>query len=354
VAEAVILANPPAPLINLSEEPAMLAWPLMDPRKYQADGWHTFYRPVAERMGYANPFSVEGCPFKCDFCNIQAPFRDGERAANMAVNSYRFLAPQLFVEEVAYLVETFGIKYFKIPDEMFGLKESHVLAIAEGIAERFGDTLDFWCYARVDTANKPRMLEACRAAGIRWFGVGIEAGNSKVRSGQDKKFQDSDIFRVIGRINQAGIEVGTTFIFGLPGDDLESMRDTYSLACELNTPFASFYCTQALPGSALYARAKANGYPLPERPGGPGWIGHSQYGYECEPFYEGTALTPAQILAFRDLAHVDYFTRPKFREMLLVRPGFGEVALQSIDRWVDGARGLRRKIVEDAQRVVGD
>ena len=343
-----IVANPPAPLIDLSMEPAILGWSLMDPRRYQADGWHTFYRPAAERMGYANPFSVEGCPFKCDFCNIQSPFRDGERAAEMAVNSYRFLAPHLFVEEVEYLANAFGIKYFKIPDEMFALKESHVLAIADGIAERFGDALDFWCYARVDTAGKPRMLEACRAAGIRWFGVGVEAGNAKVRSGQDKKFKDDDIPRVIEKINRAGIEVGTTFIFGLPGDDRQSMEDTYRLACELNTPFTNFYCTQALPGSALYARAKGAGYPLPERLGGPGWIGHSQYAYECEPFYEGTALKPYEILAFRDWAHVDYFTRSEFREMLLTRPGFGEVALQSIDRWVDGVRGLRRKIIEQA------
>jgi anaerobic magnesium-protoporphyrin IX monomethyl ester cyclase len=357
--EGHMVRNRPAALLDLNEEPALAGWAYMDPRRYHADGWHTFYRPYAERAGYANPFSAEGCPFHCDFCNIQSPFRDGEMeneirkkglpmvAAAKPRNSYRFLRPELFVDEVTYLVENYGVKYFKIPDEMFALNEAHVLRIANLIAERHGDSLDFWCYARVDTADKPRMLEACRRAGIMWFGLGIEAADSKVRSGQDKKFEADDIYRVVGNIHAAGIYVGANFIFGLPGDTRESMQASYDLACSLNARFANFYCTQALPGSALYEEAQKSGYPLPERPGGPGWIGHSQYAYESEPYYAGTALTPAEIIAFRDRSHVGYFTRPEFRASLLADPKFGQVALDSIDRWVDGVRGLRRKLLEE-------
>ncbi len=342
--------NPPAPLLDLNEERVSPeAWALMDPRVYHADGWHTFYRPYAERAGYANPYSVEGCPFHCDFCNIQAPFRAGESLmdrGNVRRNSYRFLRPEFFVEEVTHLVETYGIKYFKIPDEMFALNAEHVITIANGIAERFGDSLDFWCYARVDTC-KPRFLEAARRAGIYWFGLGIEAANSKVRSGQDKKFGEGDIQRVVDQIHAAGAYVGANYIFGLPGDTRESLQETYELACQLNTRFVNMYCTQALPGSELYRQGVASGYPLPARPGGPGWIGHSQYAYESEPYYAGDALTPAEILAFRDWAHVSYFERAEFRSSILADPKFGQVALTSIDRWVDGVRDLKRKLLEE-------
>ena len=178
-----------APLIDLNEEPVSHdAWRLMDPRKYRAHDWHTFYRPLSERGPYANPYSREGCPFSCDFCNIQAPFRDGESLLPQKKNSFRDLRPELFVNEVEFLHEEFGVQYLKIPDEMFGAG-GHALRVADLVAERFGDALNFWCYYRVDTCQ-PNHIERLRKAGVRWIGLGIEAANSGVRDGQDKGFSD--------------------------------------------------------------------------------------------------------------------------------------------------------------------
>ena len=60
----------------------------------------------------------------------------------------------------------------------------------------------------------------------------------------------------------------------------------------------------------------------------------------------GDALTPAQILAFRDKSHVDYYSRPEYRAMMLVDKNFGEIAMRNIDEWVSDIRSLRRKILE--------
>ncbi len=350
-----VMHNAPAPLIDLNEEPALPGWSLMDPRKYRAHNWHTFYRDPADRGPYANPYSWEGCPFHCNFCNIQSPYREGERLLQVAgqatsKNSYRSLRPELFLEEVTYLVETFGVKYFKIPDEMFALNPAHVLAIARGVTERFGDSLDFWAYARVDTC-KPQFLEPLRAAGFRWLALGIEAANSTVRSGQDKQFGDDYVYKVVAEMNAAGIEGALNYIFGLPGDTMASMQATYDLAVDLNSPFVNFYCAQALPGSQLYREARESGYPLPERLGGPGWIGHSQYGYHAEPYYAGTALTPAQILKFRDEAQVAYYQRPEYRAKVLADPNLGAVALRNVDEWIASLAPdkLKRRLIEEAR-----
>lgn len=349
-----VVHNDPAPLIDLNAEPAILGWKLMDPRKYRAHNWHTFYRDFADRGPYANTYSVEGCPFHCDFCNIQAPYREGESyliqigQLKPGVNSYRFLRPELFVEELTFLRENYGVKYVKVPDEMFALNQRHVLDICRLVSEKHGDWFDFWVYARVDTC-KPRMLEPLRAAGFRWLALGIEAANSSVRSGQDKQFNDESIYKVVEQMHAAGIEGALNYIFGLPGETPESLRETYNMAVALNGAFANFYCTQALPGSALYREALANGYPLPERLGGPGWIGHAQYGYDTEPYFVGDALTPAQILQFRDWAHVNYYRRPEYRAKFLSDPKFGEVALRNIDEWVANIGKLKRRIVEEAE-----
>lgn len=344
-----VTRNSPAPPVDLNAEPALEGWKLMDPRRYYAHDWHTFWRNFEDRAPYANPFSREGCPYHCNFCNIQAPERDGEeymRAQGKlrpGINLFRELRPELFLKEVTYLVENFGVKHFKIPDEMFGLGE-HPLLIFDAIKELFGDSLNFWAYFRIDTL-KPKHMERCRAGGLRWTPVGIEAANSKVRSGQDKKFSDETAYTMVEALKAHDISIATNFIFGLQNETRESMRASYQMAAQMNGPFVNFYCDQALPGSADYLMAKAAGYLLPEREGGPGWIGHSQYSYECEPFHMGEELSPAEILAFRDWAHADYYSRPEYRSMMLADPHFGEIAMKNVDEWVKDIRLLKRKLL---------
>ena len=147
------------------------------------------------------------------------------------------------------------------------------------------------------------------------------------------------------RLHAADIEVGANYIFGLHGETRQSMEETRALAFELNTAFANFYCNQALPGSPQYVRAESAGYPLPARIGGPGWIGHSQYSKESEPFFEGMGLTPAEILRFRDETHVAYYRRPEYRARLGSDSKFGEVALTTIAEWIETVGSLKRDLL---------
>jgi radical SAM superfamily enzyme YgiQ (UPF0313 family) len=248
------------------------------------------------------------------------------------------------VQEVEHLVETYGVKMFKIPDEMFMLGD-HWKQIFKMITECYGDALNFWSYARVDTF-RPEDMEIYRAGGGRWAALGIEAANSQVRSGQDKRFNDDLIHRRVEAMHAAGIEGALNYIFGLENDTMESMQETFQLACELNGMYGNFYCAQALPGAnSLYREAKVAGFPLPERRGGPGWMGHAQYSWESEPCYLGNALTPAQVLEFRDKAHVAYYRRPEYRAKLLDDPNFGEIAMNNIDDWMKTIEELPRKLL---------
>lgn len=353
----VIAHAAPAPLLDLNLELAIDGWKYMDPRKYVCHHWHAFYQGLDKRMPYANPFAREGCPHKCDFCNIQAPYRAGEHAETLlgvrksGVNSFRSLTPENFVDEIKFLAETYGVRQFKIPDEMYGNGDTYPARVATLLRERLGlvcDELNIWCYFRIDSV-RVKDLELLRSAGFRWFALGIEAANSTVRSGQDKKFGDDYIPKIVSAVDSAGIEGALNYIFGLPGDTPETMQQTFDLACDLNGLYGNFYCAQALPGSALYEEAKASGYPLPERPGGPGWIGHAQYSYGSEPYYKGDALTPAQILAFRDKKHREYYTRPEWRRMALGKSHCGAKAVESVVEWMRmiAPENLKRRLLEE-------
>ena len=70
--------------------------------------WQCF-GALEERQPYASIYTSLGCPFRCSFCCINAPFE---------VNRYRMRKPDSVVSEIQMLNKKYGIKTFKIIDEM--------------------------------------------------------------------------------------------------------------------------------------------------------------------------------------------------------------------------------------------
>jgi anaerobic magnesium-protoporphyrin IX monomethyl ester cyclase len=220
---------------------------------------------------------------------------------------------------------------------MFVLNPKHYVAIAEGLAALpFADDLNFWAYARVDTVKEGH-LALLRKAGIRWLALGIESASQYVRDGADKRYSNEDIAEVVRVVQKAGINVIANYIFGLPDDDLNSMRATLQMACDLNTEFANFYSAMAYPGSPLYQQALSEGWKLPDT-----WEGYSQHSYETYPL-RTKHVDAATVLRFRDEAFDIYFTRPDYLDMTLDK--FGIEAVEHIQRMTKSK--LKRRLLEE-------
>ncbi len=167
------------------------------------------------------------------------------------------------------------------------------------------------------------MLPKMKKAGINWIAYGIEAGSQKVRDGVSKGRFDADKVREIIQItHDAGIEVVSNFIFGLPDDDMETMQETLDLAKELNCAYTNFYCAMAYPGSQLYNEAVAQGVQLPKS-----WTAYSQLSKDCLPL-PTKKLRSGQVLRFRDEAFDDYYTDPRYLDRL--REKFGQAAVEHV------------------------
>lgn len=327
----LIRSNPPALLLDdLDAEMPGVAWDLLPMDKYRAHNWHCFEH-INERQPYVSMHTSLGCPYKCTFCCINAPF---------GKPSYRLWSPETVIKEIDLLVTRHGVKNIKFVDEMFVLNRNHVLGICDKIIER-GYDLNIWAYARVDTV-KDEFLDKLNRAGFRWLALGIESGSKHVRDGVEKgRFGSPEIIQVVRKIQSAGINVIGNYIFGLPDDTYETMQETFELAVEANCEFANFYCAMAYPGSKLYNMAVEKGWGLPDS-----WIGYSQHSHETYPL-RTEALTNAQVLSFRDEAFLRYFSNERYLD--LVRRKFGEAVVRHI-RDMTGIR-LRRKLLEPiAQR----
>src|ERR1700730_15103236 len=322
--------NLSAPLIkDMDHDLHGNVWDLLPMEKYRAHNWQCF-GDLSSRQPYASIYTSLGCPYKCTFCCINAPF---------GTNRYRMRNPKAVAAEIDLLHDRYGVKTYKIIDEMFVLNERHVLGLCDELIARNYD-LNIWAYARVDTV-RPHMLEKLRKAGVRWLALGIESGSEHVRDGAEKSFTQSEIIDVVRQIQQAGISVIGNFIFGLPDDDIATMQETLKLATELNCEFANFYSAMAYPGSPLYRMAIERNWMLPAS-----WSGFSQHSFDCLPL-PTEKVSAAEVLKFRDDAFDRYFTNQRYLDMVTQK--FGWDTRKHIELMT--RHKLRRKIIEEMSAV---
>lgn len=299
----------PAPLVqDLDREMPGVAWDLLPMPLYRAHNWHCF--DGLRREPYAALYTTLGCPYKCSFCCIQAPFKSGEAVIGLkqSTNSYRYWSPDAVIAQIDTLVNEYGVRNIKFADEMFVLNRKHIEGICDRIIER-GYDLNIWAYARVDTV-RDGMLEKLKRAGFTWLAFGIEAASAQVRDDMDKGFGQEAIFETLHKVRKAGIHIGANFIFGLPEDDHASMQATLDLAIEICPEMANFYCAMAYPGSRLHELALAEGWPLPEQ-----WSGYSQHAVDTKPL-PTRYLSAAEVLRFRDQAFQTFYSHPRYLALM--------------------------------------
>lgn len=324
--------NPRAPVIeNLSKTLSDVAWDLLPLAggDYRAFNWMCL-QDLNNRQHYASLFTSLGCPYKCSFCAIHATF--GERRI-------RYWSPDWALAQCDILAEKYGIKNINLIDELFVFNPRHYLPVAEGLLRR-PYRLNFCAFARVDRVDRMSddELRLLKRAGFNWFKLGIESASVNVlRKAQKGRYDKEVVRRVVGRIHAAGIDLCANYMFGLPGDTMASMQETFDLALELNCAFPSFFCAMAPPGSDLYREALEKSIPLPDA-----WIGYAQQGYDFLPLPTET-LSAAEVLRFRDQAFNTYFTHPRYLGM--IESKFGKAAREHVEAMT--SIRLKRKLLGD-------
>ena len=318
-----IVEKVPQELLH-TELPGM-AWDLLPMDKYRTSNWHAFSNNN-QTSPFASLYTSLGCPYKCTFCCINAPFGG---------SGFRYWSPEVMISQFDKIAEM-GITNIKIADELFVLRTDHFMNLCELIHKR-GYKFNIWAYARIDTI-KEKYLETLKKAGINWLALGIESGVTSVRKDVVKgKFEDVNIRDIIKKIHAFDISVIGNFIFGLPEDTIESMQETLNLSLEVDCEMVNFYSCMAYPGSALYQTSIDSGLELPDS-----YVGFSQHSYECKPLAT-KHISASEVLKFRDHAFNQYFTNEKY--LNFVRNKFGEGTYQNIQEMTKHT--LKRQLLGD-------
>lgn len=297
---------------NLNELP-FVAWDLLPMDKYRAHDWHCFDH-INQKQPYAAIYTSLGCPYNCTYCNVRTLYNGKP--------GIRFRSPKRVVEEIDFLVKNYKVKNIKFLDELFAINEERVNQICDLIIKR-GYDLNIWAYARINTVNE-KMLEKMKKAGINWLCYGIESGSQKVRTGVSKLGFGQDLIRkVIKMTRDSNIYIHGNFVFGLPDDDFQTMRETLDMAKELNCEYVNFYAAMAYPGSRLYEEALKSDLEFPKS-----WLGYAQFNEETLPL-NTKYLSGKEVLRFRDKAFKEYYSNPEYLKM--IKEKFGQEVVLHIN-----------------------
>ena len=178
--------NPERPLIKNLD-----ALPFIDANCYLDE--ENFYLNFGIMTG-------RGCPFHCAFCHEGAHTRQ-----------VRFRSVENVLAEVDAYLKNFPANeeiYIFFTDDTFTLNTERVKQICMGLAERRKTrSLKFFCEGHIHTLYKnPEMIEYLAKGGCIRMQIGLEAGTEKVLKSYGKNTTPAEIFEVVRRCRDAGIQ----------------------------------------------------------------------------------------------------------------------------------------------------
>ncbi len=231
-----VVRNPDRPLNRNLDDLPLPARDLVDNSKYHIVSFPG--RPTAMVL------TSRGCPFSCTYCATHLFYKHRRNVRS----------PEAVVNEVEHVVKTYGISNFFFADDTFNIGEKRVVEICDLLQER-KLPIQWLCLGRVDTMTEP-MIRAMARAGCKEILYGIESASPDVQEQTKKNITREQMTNTVSLTLKAGIRVSAFFMFGNPGDTLESIRETSALARTLNPTFASFNISTPDPGTELYESVK--------------------------------------------------------------------------------------------------
>jgi radical SAM superfamily enzyme YgiQ (UPF0313 family) len=228
-----------------------------------------------------------GCKFNCDFCSIRAFYGASLRQRPLA--------------EVVQEIEGLRRRHiFFVDDNLFVNLEQ-----AKALFEALIPLNKLWsCQVSIDVARDPELLDLMRRSGCISVLIGFESLNpsnlKQMRKGWNVKWLD--YATSIQRIQQAGIMIYGTFVFGYDHDTVEAFQPTVEFATRHKFLLANFNPLTPTPKAALFNRLAQENRLL-----------YKQWWLDSEFRYGDATFAPRGMSA-QDLTRGCYRARTRFNQ----------------------------------------
>lgn len=215
------------------------------------------YKKFLKIENYFNPNALypmvtittsRGCPFPCTFCVYPQ---------TLMGRGFRLRSVENVVSEMQYIVENFPqAKAIFFEDDTMTVNKNRCKELANLILQK-KIKISWTANARVGLDYETMLV--MKEAGCRSFCVGFESGSQKILDNMKKKARLEEMKLFMANARKAGILIHGCFMAGLPGETMETLQETLSLAKRLNPDTAQFYPVMVYPGTEAYAWYKERG-----------------------------------------------------------------------------------------------
>ena len=233
------------------------------------------------RYMWASVQTVRGCPKHCSFCSVwrtdgqrprQRPYQQVvEEIVELRRRGFRFIA---LADDNFYPVTLEDLRMAARrgdPTQLRRLEQlrSDRFALMEELAQLPDDTV-FFTQITMEAAEDPEFLQFMKRAHIKGALVGVESVTKEGLKSIYKNFNESgeSLVTRLRSFRENGIHVLGSFIFGLPGDNLDSFDATLKVAEAADLTFAQFVMLTPFPGTLDFAAWEKSLGEDPERIGG--------------------------------------------------------------------------------------
>ncbi|MGE0464671.1 MAG: radical SAM protein [Vicinamibacterales bacterium] len=232
-----------------------------------------------------------GCPAGCKYCIKHVSYQW----------TVRLLSPERVVQEIKLLYDK-GIRNIHMYADLFTVNREQVMGICRLLIEQ-NLKIRWTCNSRVDYVDE-EMLSMMGKAGCWMISWGIESGNEAILKKAAKGANPKKAHEALTWARKAGIKNWGYFIIGLPGETLETIRETIDFSKTLPLELAIFHIAAPYPGTPFFFEVVKNGWFRP----GTQW--------------EQVDMDKDTVLQYENLSAEDlvYWQRRAFREWAL-RPG---------------------------------
>ncbi len=195
--------------------------------------------------------TTRGCPYTCTFC-ASPKFYD---------RKIRFRSPENVLEEIKLLVDHYGVREIHFEDDNLIQRRDHIEELC-GLLISNRINVSWACPngIRADKVDGP-LISLMKKSGCYYFAYGVESANQEILDNIKKNEKIETIEASINLAANAGISCQGFFIFGLPGENQQTIDNTIRFAKNSKLARAQFILLDVLTGSELWDTLKGKFIP---------------------------------------------------------------------------------------------
>lgn len=249
------------------------------------------YRIPMLKGPYTFIVTSRGCPAGCKYCIKHVSYQ----------YSVRLRSPEKIMQEL-WLLHDMGVTNIHMYADLFTVNRDQVINLCKLILNE-GMKIKWTCNSRVDYVDD-EMLRMMGRAGCWMISWGIESGNYEILKRAAKGADPAKAELALRTAKHAGIKNWGYFIIGLPGETVDTIKETIAFAKKLPLDVALFHIAAPYPGTPFFFEVVKNGWFRP----GTRW--------------EEVDMDRSTVLDYENLRaeELEYWQKRAFREWAL-RPG---------------------------------